>query len=674
MADFQPFAALVHKRFTQLSKNELFEVDIAPDKLWEMYLQAFPEGTNPKFRVNTEHDCSCCRHFVRGLGNVVSVVNGQVQSVWGVKGLEEPYQTVADTLNAAVLAVPLSKLYRTTPKEAKYGAVSTKELREGGHVHTWNHFHGVVAAAHICASPGAVVGDHAASVQVLRRGLEELKPDAFDTVLGLIDQKALYRGEEHLKNIGLFMAAQAKYLSLGPKERELFLFTTANDKSVSRFRNTVIGTLLTDLSEGKPLEDSVRSFEAMVAPANYKRPKALITPRMVEDAMKTINELGIEPSLKRRFATMKDVSVNNVLWADGRAKAQMKGALESMLLEAAVEQTAKVDLKNAEKISIDDFMAKVVPKAVSMSLHLRGSQQANFMSLTAPQDPSAPNLFKWDNQFGWSYDGNVTDSIKEKVKAAGGQVEVPLRVSLAWSNYDDLDLHAYCPDGHVYYGQKRGGNYGSSAVNILDVDMNAGGPRSREPVENLSWAAPKDGHYSIEVNQYNQRETTDVGFTLQLVANGSVQQFSYTPAVKGAIPCLSFDYKGGEVLNLKVHRDLVGGGIPQEKWGVQTETFVPVSTLMYSPNHWDGQSVGNRHWFFTLEGCVNPMPTRGIYNEFLKGELDKHRQVFEVLGDRTKCPSTQEQLSGVGFSSTRNDSVTVLVKEDKAQRLYNVIF
>lgn len=60
-----------------------------------------------------------------------------------------------------------------------------------------------------------------------------------------------------------------------------------------------------------------------------------------------------------------------------------------------------------------------------------------------------------------------------------------------------------------------------------------------------------------------------------------------------------------------------------------------------------------------LDGCLNDQPTRGTYNEYLNPALDKHRKVFEVLGDKTKCPYTPDQLSGVGFSSTSGNSVIV---------------
>jgi hypothetical protein len=74
---------------------------------------------------------------------------------------------------------------------------------------------------------------------------------------------------------------------------------------------------------------------------------------------------------------------------------------------------------------------------------------------------------------------------------------------------------------------------------------------------------------------------------------------------------------------------------------------------------------------FALQGCRNPGETRGIYNEFLRGDLEKHRKVFEVLGAKTKCPASYEQVSGVGFTAARGDSVTVVVD---GKRVYTLVF
>ncbi|MFK5283498.1 hypothetical protein ACI3PL_28385, partial [Lacticaseibacillus paracasei] len=63
----------------------------------------------------------------------------------------------------------------------------------------------------------------------------------------------------------------------------------------------------------------------------------------------------------------------------------------------------------------------------------------------------------------------------------------------------------------------------------MDVDMNAGWGQSRTPVENIIWTNPlkmKEGLYKVEVHNYNRRDTTDPGYTLQIESNGEVFDFS----------------------------------------------------------------------------------------------------------------------------------------------------
>ena len=203
---------------------------------------------------------------------------------------------------------------------------------------------------------------------------------------------------------------------------------------------------------------------------------------------------------------------------------------------------------------------------------MKNQHQHNFVSLTAPIDFDETRLFKWGNPFAWSYAGNVTDSIKERVKRAGGNTGAPLRVSLAWFNKDDLDLHSVSPHGHVFFADRKG---------ILDVDMNAGFGTSREPVENQSWDAPKDGLYKIVVNQYNQRETIDTGFTLEVECNnGEVNQWSYDRPVKGQLEVMQFYVVKGRVERMQVTKDLVLGSASRERWGVATEQYVKVNTVL----------------------------------------------------------------------------------------------
>jgi hypothetical protein len=679
MSDFTNFAALVKAQFTLMSKGELFRVGLStvenplevanlPDLIWSMYLEAFPEGTNPIYRERTEHDCSCCRSFIRHIGNVVSIVDGTLVSIWDIETDDATYKVVSKTLSDYVKSWPITSLFRVS--DLKYGALTSKELLDSGVVKTWNHFQADIHLRHYTQDVGSICGSYATTAQVFERGLKELTKESFTTAIELIESNNLYRGEEFLPSLKAFQELQSAW-SLLANDSDSNNFIWANSGNpVSRFRNTAIGTFIQDLSEGYDLVDAVKSFEIKVAPTNYKRPTALITPGMVKSALSTIQELGLEQALERRFAKISDITINNVLWADGSVQDKMKGGLESLLL-GSVTAPMKDLTSKAVNITIEEFMATVAPQATSMDLLFKNGMQSNLMSLTAPVHEDSKKLFKWGNDFAWSYSGNITDSIKERVKRAGGKVDAVLRVSLAWFNHDDLDIQVIEPDQNLISFRSKVSSYGA-----LDVDMNAGVGTTREPVENVTWHHPQDGVYTVRVNNWSKRNTADVGFVIEVENEGVIRQFTHTKDVRNGetVTVGTIKVSGGKILSIIFSQDMAWGNASKDVWGIQTEKLVKVNTLLQSPNHWDKNATGNKHWFFILDQCKTDEPTRGIYNEFLSSDLEGHRKVFEVLGNKTQCQPTEDQLSGIGFSSTRKDSVLVNVTGAKKRGTFNVTF
>ncbi len=375
-SNFKPFAAKIAAAFQAMSQGELHVVDIAGDDIWQAYLAAFPPGTNEIYRVRTEHDGSYDRAFVRKLGNVVRLKDGKVTSIWDTADLPAPYDVVAAVLAAKVRNAPIVGVYRT--KEATLGYESSVEQLEGGATHRWYHFHAKIDRKHQAASPDEARGQINTNIGVYKRALTELKLSAFDDVLDLINSNGLYRGDEHKANVtalrSLFLKGADLCADSLVANRFIWESFGANPLGVTLLRNTVIGTLLVDLSEGVPLETAVRSFETKVAPANYRRPTALITQRMVDDAAATLAHLGLESALDRRLAVMSDVSVNNVLWVDNSVKAQMKDGIAGLLAKDV--KVPKIKPENVVNIGMDQFVANILPVVSSMEVLFANPQTA----------------------------------------------------------------------------------------------------------------------------------------------------------------------------------------------------------------------------------------------------------------------------------------------------------
>lgn len=652
MSQFLNFKEAVHAKFEELSaRYNLFTTQVPKDDVWDMYLASFPEGTNPIYRERTEHDCQCCKQFIRHGGNVVAIDKdlGMI-SIWDVD-VPEPYQTVAKALSAYVKSQPIDNIYRHFEKN-----LGVDHNFDTHHAGRWDHFHFALPAKFVAkATRDRDLGYARASYDVFRRSMKELTLESAQIVKELIDQNSLYRGEEHLKTVKQFMQMKKQYDSIDSNtSKDLFLWgNVAHLGPQVRFRNTVIGTLLDDISTGVELDKAVKSFEDKVAPANYKRTSAIVTPGMINKAEEKLTELGLHDALQRRYATIDDITVNNLLFVNRSTKKAM-GVFDEMRNEAPIDAKK---FSKVEEVNIDDFVERILPNATSVSVLLENNHANNLVSLIAPSNDEAPNILKWDNNFSWSYNGEVTDSIKEKVKAAGGDVTGALRCSLAWFNHDDLDIHLKTPSGeHIYYRNKEGRR--SKAV--LDVDMNAGGRISDAPVENITWRSKdgiEPGTYRLYVNNYMKRAHDNEGFELEIEYEGKIEKFVYDRPVRGEqnIDVATFDFDPST--GLTVHGKIDSSTSSKSVWGVSTHRMLPVNAVMLSPNHWDDMDQGNKHWFFMLEGCNNPEPARGLYNEFLRPELTEHRKVFEVLGTKLKAPTSEHQLSGIGFSSTQRNSV-----------------
>lgn len=650
---FNTFKLAVQRQFLKMSQSTLYTVSLDKDVLWDVYLMSFPEGTNPIYKERTEHDCQCCKQFIRTIGNVVSIdENNNLVSIWDVV-LDNFYQEVANELSFFVKNHQINNIF--LHNEKKIGTDFNYQIFEDKPNISWTHFHVQLPGEFIKQDFESVLSDYRADKDVLLRSLLTISKDSLDIVLDLIDQNSLYRGEENKFALESFRNLKTEFAKVKNGKENTFCWSKIKTlpQSVTRIRNTSIGTLLQDLSEGKDLERSIAAFEAKVAPANYKRPTAPITKMMIEKAKQTINDLGLLSALDRRFAVPEDISITNVLFADGKAKTRIMDTVFDQLADNIPTNIKNLD--KVEEVNIEDFIANILPKATSLELMFDNCHSGNLVSLIAPVDLTAKGMFKWNNNFSWSYNGEMADSIKERVKNAGGKVDGDLRCSLSWFNTDDLDLHMYEPDGTEIYFRNKNSYAGS-----LDVDMNAGGNLTNTPVENICYPNKnkmRAGVYRLVVNNYRKRENVNFGFDVEIEFDGIIHSISYGKSLKTdcSITVAQIDYN--QRVGFTILESLPSSKTSKTIWNIPTQTFHKVSLVLLSPNHWNNKPVGNKHYFFMLDKCVNDDKARGFFNEFLSEELSAHRKVFEVVGSKMQVEKSDNQLSGLGFSSTQRNSI-----------------
>lgn len=660
-ADFSVLQAAVTQQFKRMRDYQLFRVGIPGDELWNTYLTSFPEGTNPIYKTRREYDCICCKQFIRGVGNMVAIDGEErVISLWDIEptGVAE-FDAVTSALSHLVHSHRVCDIF--LHREFAVGQHENRVLDTDGAVHTFRHFYlSLPSTAFRLNGRNEALGVARTNHEVLVRSLDEISTDALETVIDLIKQNSLYRGGDYQQAVIDFYAVKRYSERLSFEKRVLYLWKMSKGlrAPVTHIKNTSIGTLLVDLSNGTDLDAAVRSYDAKVAPVNYKRPTALVTKAMIDKAKSTLDTLGLTPALERRYATVNDITVQNLLFVDRSTKGHLKGGvLDALAPTKAVKTSAHV-----EEVSLEKFLRDILPVSTGLEVLVENAHTPNFMSLIAPVHADAPKLFKWDNGFSWSYTGDVTDSIKERVKNAGGTVTGDLRCSLSWSNYDDLDLHLLEPDGYeIFFRNKR---IPSPSYGMLDVDMNAWSGTTRTPVENIYYAkrtTMKPGVYWLGVHQYYKRESTNVGFTVEVEFDGQIHTLVHPGAVSqnGKVEVAQIHYTPAQGFTLKPLLPLSTAS--KMVWGIPTQQFRKVTMVMRSPNYWDRQAIGNQHLFFMLEGCRHEGTVRGIYNEFLRSELDPHRKVMELVGSKVRTEESDQQLSGLGFSTTQRHHVVCRV-------------
>lgn len=667
--DFKTFSDRMKANFNSKSENagHLFEVEVDRDEIYNMYLDSFPAGTNEIFRERRSHDCSCCASFVRNLGKAVFIIDNQIHTIWGFDCGDPDYQVVCDAMDTYIKSKIICDVYHSNV--TLIGTVQNKETTDDGDI-IWEHLNVTLPSALVTrASEGSFKGDCRSTMTTFKSSLEAISEDSIKTLQELIASNSLYKGDEQSTMLAQFLKLRKEYAETPADEVVNWLWarSVVVGPVMSRIKNHTIGMLLQNITEGMDLETAVKKYEAMTAPENYKRPKPVYTKQMLAAAEKTVTDMGLLDSLGRRFAVPDDIGIEDVLFIN-RSMAVRMGVFAEMATTIP-ENPKKYD--RVEEIGIEDFIANVLPTASEIEVMVENRHVKNLVSLIAPLHEGSRSLFKWRNNFGWAYAGNLADSsMKDNVKRAGGNVSGDLRFSIQWNDiaraHCDLDAHCTPPHGKtIYYANKCHGMNGS-----LDVDIMS--PRENVPaVENIIYVTRSkmdDGVYRMSVHNFSGT-CGPAGFRAEIEIDGVIHSFDYQQAIRSGdfVEVAEVTLTNGE---FSIKPLIISEMQAREVWGMTTNQFIPVRAMCLSPNYW-GEETGAKHYMFMLKDCINPDNPNGFFNDFLASELYEHRKVFEALGGMMRVEDCDEQLSGLGFASTKSNTLIVKVK-GQTERIFKI--
>lgn len=687
-----------------VATGKLFRANVPSDVVWDMYIKSFENDPIYRDPESSMHKCNLCNNFIRRYGNIVAVdENNNLMTLWEFMPTDAEYLPVNKFLHEAISCESIKDVFFETYESLKdlpYQAFKRPqaEYRLGIHenvkrysreeanmypgagikandIKKFHHLSLMMPSAFVKKDAGsieAIASNYRDAKEVFARGMSTITVDTLELVVDLIKQGSLLDGDTHLGKIEAILPFAKEFRLIPANQQDVWCWVNSYENIHAKFRNTLIGVLCSELAEGMELNKACLNWNKRVDPRNYMKATAAITEKQIKEAKVFVDENGYTPSFNRRPANTDDIKANEILHLNSEGGDQQKDVhLFDGVKSSKSTRHKRSEFDKVEEVGIDQFMYEILPTCTEVEAFLTNDHEDSMVTLTTAENKNSKQIFKWNNNFSWTFNGNLAGKslIKNSVKQLGGKVDGILRFSIMWAEgtNDDSDLDAHCkekPGEHIFYSHKRSGATGGN----LDIDII--NPQShkrsskKNVVENITYPNyPNDDmEFDFYVHQYSERRSE--GFKAEIEFKGVQFQYEHPyPIQQGKnVKVATVKFIDGE-FTIKHHLTPTDGfGVEKEIYNLKSGHFHKVKLACLSPNHWGENAVGNKYYFFFLEGAQAQKSMRSFHNENLKGDLVVHRKVMEVLANTTMVESTQEELSGIGFNSTVRDDVVLRLK------------
>lgn len=395
--EFHKFLSAVRARFDEIiAKNgtQLYTTDTNINTLWSAYLSGFETE-----QWRQHHNCNCCRQFIQRYGSLVSIdKNGAaVSPLWGtVAQIPELYKKSVSAMRTLVSRSSVEGVFASELKIL--GTPQTRDFQNPNGF--WRHFNVTNPSVHTdrvktaYQYSAAKREDH---ITVINATVE-FSRNTLDEAVKLLSSDKLYRSDKVLPG--------AKWLQSFMEMRNRYTGKTRNSLSWKMIaeapagfchpRSGMLGTLIEDMEEGKHIEEVKANFRAKMDGLSYQRPQAAPAAGNIKRAEELVAKLGIEPSLRRRYATITDLQL---LWIPSRptpVEAQRStGVFASVKPKQAQARAEPQRTSGVENITWSRFYDKVLNTADSIEVYT-GLSRTVFRGFVTAAVEGSPPILQWD--------------------------------------------------------------------------------------------------------------------------------------------------------------------------------------------------------------------------------------------------------------------------------------
>ena len=394
------------------SGEKLFATSASNLDLFDVFLKHLPE------EARQHYTCNECRRFVNRYGHLVTIDKyGEVMPVMWRQSPEFFFEAVREVFNV-VKKSKVTGVFLTSDK--RLGVAKTG---------IWHHMAVDIPSnmryRKVVYTADQVMADKLEDFKMLVNALNKYKIDTVKTAVNILESESLYRGEKVLGIAKWFLKVHEDTDGVKGATTTRPVFTNLVWKYVAdapagfcHISSSMIGTLLDDIEDGLSFDVVKRKFDEKMNPTKYQRPQVAPTRGNVERAEKLVKDLGLERSLKRRFARLDEIETiwkPNVMpirsgrypWGSNEFVAPAVSAgIFSNIKTKEKEAENKYDIfPRTQTMTWEKFKRTVLPDARKIFLHV-GDGRQNFAAMVTANDFDAPPIIQWDteehrNPFSW---------------------------------------------------------------------------------------------------------------------------------------------------------------------------------------------------------------------------------------------------------------------------------